>query len=297
MVAGWENVIDCITSLYRDAWNAYHQLNPVMRGFLSPLIAIIKYLPPIVILERLSGGKTTQYNSAGFRQDLFYWIWHSSGLYRFLFTASLLGVLTPYLRVFDLKLLMPLHYVMRGAIFYLIAEFIAYWYHRWQHSNRFLWAFHTTHHTQTHLSFATFNRFHPIDEFLMDIIPYVPLFMLGATVNDWAPLFWMHKSLVYLQHSEVRCRLGPLGNIFVTPHFHAFHHSIDPAHYNHNFGATLSVWDYCFGTAIEEREWPCRYGLPNVEMPTVASTFLVPFRLVHETYFKKRTHVESAGAD
>lgn len=286
-----------LTSLFHDALSCYHRLNPAIRGSLSPIIILLEYLPLIYILERLSGGKTTQYKSQGFRQDLFYWVWHSSGLYRTLFTASVLGVLSPYLKVFELKLLVPLHYIVRVVVFYLIAEFIAYWYHRWQHSNRFLWAFHTTHHTQKHLSFATFNRFHPIDEFLMDIIPYVPLLMLGATVKEWAPLFWMHRVLVYLQHSEVRWRFGLLGRVFVSPHFHAFHHSANPAHYNRNFGATLSVWDYCFGTALDEAERPSRYGLPDVEMTTIASTFLVPFRLAYESCFKKRDHAEPAGVD
>jgi sterol desaturase/sphingolipid hydroxylase (fatty acid hydroxylase superfamily) len=296
MVAGWEHAITCVTSLFHDAHNSYHRLNPAIRGTLSPLKLLLEYLPLIFILERLSGGKTTQYKSAGFRQDLFYWVWHSSGLYRALFTGSLLGVLAPYLKVFDLKLLMSLNTMVRGIVYYLIAEFIGYWYHRWQHSNRFLWAFHTTHHTQEHLSFATFNRFHPIDEFLMDVIPYLPLLMLGAGAQQWVPLFWLHRVLVYLQHSEVRCRFGPLEKIFVSPHFHSLHHSPDPAQYNHNFAPTLSLLDYCFGTAVDGPR-PTRYGLPDVEMTTLASTFLVPFRLVYETYFKRTGRVEPARAD
>jgi hypothetical protein len=57
------------------------------------------------------------------------------------------------------------------------------------------------------------------------------------------------------------------------------------------------VWDYCFRTALDEQERPSRYGLPDVEMTTIASTFLVPFRLIYEVYFKKRIRAESAGAD
>jgi sterol desaturase/sphingolipid hydroxylase (fatty acid hydroxylase superfamily) len=296
MVAGWEHPIAGLVSLFHEAHNSYHRLNPTIRGILLPLRMLAEYLPIIFVLERLSGGKTTQYKSAGFRQDVFYWAWHSSGLYRALFTGSLLGVLGPYLKVFDLKLLLPLNYMVRGVIYYVIAEFVGYWYHRWQHSNRFLWAFHTTHHSQEHMSFASFNRFHPIDEFLADIIPYVPLLMLGVQAHEWVPLFWLHRIIVYLQHSEVRYGFGPLDKIFVSPRFHAIHHSADPAHHNRNFGPTLSLWDHCFGTAYDG-PWPSRYGLADVKMPTLASTLLVPFRLVHETYFKKAGRVESASAN
>ena len=286
-----------VTSLVHDALNSYHRLNPVIRGSLSPLVILLEYLPPIFIR---SGYRAERQRSTGLR-DFVRTYSTGSGIPAVCiapwFTASLLGALTPYLRLFDLKLLLPLHYILRGIVFYLIAEFIAYWYHRWQHSNRLLWAFHTTHHTQRHLSFATLNRFHPIDEFLMDIIPYVPLLMLGATVKDWAPLFWMHRFLVYLQHSEVQCRFGPLGKIFVSPHFHAFHHSTDPAHYNHNFGATLSVRGLiALELPSRSRSWPSCYGLPDVEMTTIASTFLVPFRLVYETYFKKTSSRRTGGS-
>ncbi len=298
MIAGWEHVMASVANLYHGAHEAYHQLNPVLRGALAPLIILLKYAPPIFILERLSGGKTTQYKSAGFRQDIVYLVLHSGGFYRALLTIYVLGILTPYLKVFDLKLLNHIpqeHFFVRAVIYFLTADFMLYWYHRWQHSNRFLWAFHTTHHAQANLSFLTQIRFHPIEEVLQAIFTYVPLLLLGATAQDWAPLAVLYRVVVFLQHSEVRWRFGPLRKILVTPHFHAFHHSTDPAHYNRNFGTTLSVWDYCFGTAVEEQERPSRYGLSDVEMPTVASTFLVPFRLVYETYFKRRDQVESAG--
>lgn len=299
MVAGWEHAMVCV-SLFHHARDAYHQLNPVLRSILAPLIALVKYAPPIFILERLSGGKTTQYKSAGFRQDLVYLVLHSGGTYRALLTIYVLGILTPYVKVFDLKLLDHIpqeHFVVRAVIYFLTADFMLYWYHRWQHSNSFLWAFHTTHHAQRNLSFLTQIRFHPVEELLQALFTYVPLLLLGATARDWAPFVVLYRVVVFLQHTEVRWNCGPLRKILVTPNFHAFHHSTDPAHYNRNFGTTLSVWDYCFGTAVEGQERPSRYGLSDVEMTTIASTFLVPFELVYKTYSKGRAQVESSGDD
>lgn len=278
-----------VLSTYGEWIAAYRSLSPLIRGCLQPLVFGTAWLIPIWVLERLSGGGS-RYLSRGFAQDLAYWFWHSSGLYGFVFTASLLHVLQPHLAIFDLKLLQGLPYIVRGIVFYFIAEFIAYWYHRWQHSNRFLWAFHTTHHTQEHPNFATFNRFHPIDEFLMDIIPFIPILMMGATIKDWFPLFFIHRWLVIAQHSDIRWRFGPLRYLFVTPHFHSFHHSVDDVHHNRNFGATLSLWDHIFGTAVDAPTRPTEYGLKQVKMPTLASTVLTPFRLLYETYGPKKTY-------
>ncbi len=275
-------------STYGEWLGAYHSLSPLIRGCLQPLVFGTAYLIPVWTLERLSGSDSRHYLTRGFGQDLAFWFWHSSGLYSFVFTASLLSLVQPYLAVFDLKLLQGLSYPVRGVIFYLIAEFVAYWYHRWQHGSRFLWAFHTTHHSQSHPNFATFNRFHPIDEFLMDVIPFIPLLMLGASVKDWFPLFWIHRALVIAQHSDIRWRFGPLRYIFVTPHFHSFHHSVDKGHRDHNYGATLSFFDHIFGTAVDEPTRPQEYGLKELKMNTLAASLLVPFRLLYETYGPKK---------
>lgn len=297
MLVGCEDVITGAVSLYHNARNAYHGLNPTLRGAMAPLKNLLLFLPPIFLLERLSGGKTTQYRSAGFRQDLVYVFLYSSGLFKALITIYVLGALTPFLQVFDLKLLdiFQRHYVVRAVVYYVLVDFMSYWLHRLRHASRLLWAFHTTHHSQKDLSVITTNRFHPVEELLSDIIAYVPLLMLGGTQVDFVPLVWLFRITLFLQHSNVQWRFGPLRKVLVTPHFHAFHHSTDPAYHNCNFGATLSVWDYLFGTAVDEQQKPTRYGLLDVEMPTVASTFWVPFRLVYETYFKRRRPIESAG--
>jgi len=288
-----------IMSVLQDALNSYHELNPTLRTALAPVKHLAMFLPPIFLLERLSGGGTAQYRSSGFRQDLVYVALYSSGIFKALTTIYVLGFLAPYLKIFDLKILdvFSRYYLVRCVAFYVAFDFLSYWLHRMRHHFRFLWAFHTTHHSQTHLSPITTNRFHPVEEVLADILSFVPLLILGGSLAELGPLVWVFTIMLYLQHSDVRWRFGPLRKIFVTPHFHSFHHSPDPAHHNCNFGATLSVWDYWFGTAVEEAERPTRYGLDDVEMPTIASTFLVPFRLVYETYFKGKAQVESAKAN
>ena len=51
-----------------------------------------------------------------------------------------------------------------------------------------------------------------------------------------------------LQHTQIPWRFGPLHWVLVTPRFHLYHHSIDPAHHDRNFGIVFSFWDRLFGT-------------------------------------------------
>jgi sterol desaturase/sphingolipid hydroxylase (fatty acid hydroxylase superfamily) len=299
MVGGWEHAVTGIGSLFHGMIDSYHRLNPKLRGALSPMIVLLKYLLPIFILERLSGGSTTQYKSAEFRQDLVYWIIRTSGAYRALLTTFVLLVLAPNLKIFDLHLLDRFvphpHNFARLVVYYVIADFTAYWVHRLQHRSRFLWAFHTTHHSQRNMSFITLNRMHPFEEIFHTILTYTPTVLLGATAQDLVPIVWLLSIVAFLQHSQVRWKFGILEKILVTPHFHAIHHSADPAHRDRNFGVSLSIWDYCFGTSVEDTAWPASYGLDDIEMPTIVSTFLLPFRMVYESYFKRRDRVGSAG--
>ena len=89
-------------------------------------------------------------------------------------------------------------------------------------------------------------------------------------------------------HSRIPWRFGVLHKIVVSPVFHSFHHSVDPAHHNKNFSGLLSVWDHLFGTAvIDDSAGPSRFGLETVRQTTLAGTVLDPFRLLHGFYFAK----------
>jgi sterol desaturase/sphingolipid hydroxylase (fatty acid hydroxylase superfamily) len=50
-------------------------------------------------------------------------------------------------------------------------------------------------------------------------------------------------------HSELPLSLGPLDYIFMSARMHQIHHSAEFRHRDKNFGGTLSVFDWIFGTA------------------------------------------------
>jgi sterol desaturase/sphingolipid hydroxylase (fatty acid hydroxylase superfamily) len=80
-----------------------------------------------------------------------------------------------------------------------------------------------------------------------------------------------------LQHSDLKWRYGWLYPLFVSPIFHAIHHSPERSRHDSNYGKILSVWDYVFGTmSVGER--PARYGVAGTDMPvSFCGTMVAPF--------------------
>jgi sterol desaturase/sphingolipid hydroxylase (fatty acid hydroxylase superfamily) len=250
----------------------------------------------VYLLERVSGGTTAQYRSRGFLQDVAYWFYYRSGLNNLLFMAGLFSFLSAKLTFLPLGFVHSLHPIVRGIIWFVADDFSVYWTHRLQHKWRFIWAFHATHHAQEQLSFATTARFHPVDFFFANTIRFVPLLVLGASPIGWLPLYLSTDFIATALHSRITWRFGLLSRVFVTPRFQSFHHSTDPRYYDKNFGGLLCIWDQMFGTAADAPEQPTEFGLPQVKMPTLTSTLVQPFRLLHRMYTPASSPNQISGA-
>jgi sterol desaturase/sphingolipid hydroxylase (fatty acid hydroxylase superfamily) len=255
-----------------------------LRPFATALIAGTVFYVIIFRLERASGAPTDQNHGRSFLHDTFYWLYYRSGLNAVLFTAALFAFAAPKLRFLELTSVAALPIVLRTAVWLVVTDFTSYWVHRIQHAVPFVWAFHTTHHSQQKLNFATTTRFHPVDHFISDCLKFVPLLVLGASPLNWLPLYFTLDFIASTQHSQIAWRFGWLSKVIVTPRFHSFHHSARPDHYNKNFGALFSFWDYLFGTAVDAPEQPRAYGLIDTKMPTLWSTFVVPFQVLRRFY-------------
>jgi len=112
-----------------------------------------------------------------------------------------------------------------------------------------------------------------------------PMLLLGFSESTWMPVVLLGGFKELVQHSRIPWRFGALYPVLVSPVFHSYHHSKDPAHYDKNFAGLLSVWDYLFGTAvIDDRRGPASFGLQAVVPTTLASTLVAPFRLLRVFY-------------
>jgi Fatty acid hydroxylase superfamily len=76
-------------------------------------------------------------------------------------------------------------------------------------------------------------------------------------VDDFFIVHLFTLTVGHLNHANLYLPIGPLRYAFNNPQMHLWHHAEElPPHRpaGANFGLTLSVWDYLFGTAYVPRE-------------------------------------------
>jgi sterol desaturase/sphingolipid hydroxylase (fatty acid hydroxylase superfamily) len=142
----------------------------------------------------------------------------------------------------------------------LSAGFALYWSHRLSHTNSLLWTFHRLHHSAEEMTFLTSSRTHPMDDLyttiallLISPVNALALYWTGGAPHAWLPtLLLIYRFFGAIQdkfnHSHVPASFGPLNRIFLSGHMHQIHHSAEPRHRDRNFGGTLAVFDWLFGT-------------------------------------------------
>lgn len=164
------------------------------------------------------------------------------------------------------------------AVLILYEDFFFYWYHRVQH--RWLWRWHSVHHSIRSLNAV--NSYHHISEpIFRSLLIMIPASMFVVDANIFIPwvafALWMQTGLL---HSALPINIGPLRVFFGDNRFHRIHHSIEPKHYDRNFGALTTLWDRLFGTAYwpAADEWP-ETGVTDVSEPkTIRDWLATPLR-------------------
>jgi sterol desaturase/sphingolipid hydroxylase (fatty acid hydroxylase superfamily) len=238
----------------------------------------------VYIAEFVDGADQTRYHTKNFRNDLIYGLFYSGGFYNVLIGAAIANALGPRLAFFRIAVLKPLPLPVAALIAYIVTDFLQYWVHRFQHHNRFLWAFHSIHHTQERMTFISTYRNHPIDQIVGGLMMFIPLLMLGVPSYAWLPLYVFQQLFEAVQHAELSWRYGRLYPVLVSPVFHGLHHSRSPEHHNRNFSKVLSVWDFWFGTAVRDAR-PDRTGVEGMVIPeSIWAHQVAPFRFLYRWF-------------
>jgi sterol desaturase/sphingolipid hydroxylase (fatty acid hydroxylase superfamily) len=162
----------------------------------------------------------------------------------------------------------------------LVYDFLAYWHHRAQH--RFFWRIHQLHHSQTELHAAN-GYAHFLESATQFLLIAIPLSLIDFNVPQTPlALIAIRQVLEFYIHSPVGAHFGPLRGVLVDNRFHRIHHSLEPQHFDRNFGIMLSIWDRLFGTAIDPHpdEWPA-VGVAGLPPPkSLVDYLLMPLRPV-----------------
>lgn len=178
------------------------------------------------------------------------------------------GVMGPFVDISPLAL---------GMLFWIVGDFAVFFSHMAHHRIQALWALHAVHHSAAVMTPITAYRQHPL-AILMNasIQTVVQGIILGLLVGALAPGTTIVEiagvnafavlSLLALQnfhHSHIWISFGPiLEHVFISPAMHQIHHSDNPVHYDKNYGVSLAIWDWIFGTLyIPARDETVQFGL------------------------------------
>ena len=133
---------------------------------------------------------------------------------------------------------------------FILKDFIQWNVHRLLHKVPWLWEFHKVHHSVKEMGFAAHLRFHWMEKIIYSVIQYIPLAMLGFGIEEVFAAHIIALTIGHFNHSNLYVNLGPLKYILNNPQMHIWHHAKQlPQKQGVNFGLSLSIWDYLFGTA------------------------------------------------
>lgn len=178
----------------------------------------------------------------------------------------------------------------------IVTDFGAFLYHYLMHKIPLLWLFHQTHHSAEVLTPVTVYRFHPVEDIFLGIVsallsvigPATYSSLSGQTV-DMVTIFGVNAIMflylacaVQLRHSHLWLSYGPLLSwIFISPAQHQIHHSMDPKHWDKNFGGLFAIWDAIFGSLyIPKTQETLQFGVSGVnpqDFSTPAKLYFLPF--------------------
>lgn len=143
----------------------------------------------------------------------------------------------------------------------LLIDFSSYWRHRLEHT-RALWPIHATHHADEAMNWLSVRRKHPLGEALGMVIDSLPVIVLGLPYWAIAVAYLLRGWWAYFVHADVPWTLGPLGKVLISPAAHRLHHIRDEALMGTNFGNTVTLWDWVFGTYMDPAPYVnCETGI------------------------------------
>lgn len=173
---------------------------------------------------------------------------------------------------------------VRLLIMFVIADFIQWNIHRLLHRVPTLWEFHKVHHSVEQMGFAAHLRFHFAETIIYKTLQYIPLAMLGFGLTDFFIVHIITIIIGHINHANLSVTYGRLRYILNNPVMHIWHHArqLPPDYpYGVNFGLSLSIWDYLFGTAYiprDGRDLDIGVDNPKPFPATFWQQLLYPFR-------------------
>ncbi len=159
----------------------------------------------------------------------------------------------------------PEHPVLYWFLLFLLEDLAFYVEHRMDHSTRFLWAVHVTHHSSPEFNLTTGFRSSVLQP-LYRFIYFLPIAFLGFNPADILFMFSITQVYGVLVHTQyIRKMPAWFESVFVSPSHHRVHHASNVRYLDKNLGMVLIIWDKLFGTFTEDAdEYPVKYGITKM---------------------------------
>jgi sterol desaturase/sphingolipid hydroxylase (fatty acid hydroxylase superfamily) len=242
-----------------------------------------------VVLERLWPRRRQALFRRGIASDIAYLIFNSECLGLFIGLVSI-RTIAALDRGLDLLHLRQAFYMgaMGGqpAWFQFLALLVTLDFSQWLihnalHRVPLLWRFHKVHHSVEEMDWIGNWRFHWAEIVFYRSLLYIPAAFLGFS---GVVMFWyavLNTLIGHFAHSNLRFHIGPLKYVLNSPEMHIWHHAHpDSGPIDRNFGITLSIWDWVFGTAhLPAAKDPERLGFAGIESypGNILGQWLAPF--------------------
>lgn len=167
----------------------------------------------------------------------------------------------------------------------LILDLLAqYTIHYLLHNVKWMWRFHSIHHSDTHVDATTGTRHHPVDYIARESFSLLTVVLLGVPLAYYIFYRLLTVACTYFTHSNIQLpdRMDRLLSfVLVTPKAHKFHHHYKMPWTNRNYGNIFVFWDRLFGTFVYEDTDRIRYGVDTMEdarANDIVYQLLTPFR-------------------
>jgi len=147
----------------------------------------------------------------------------------------------------------PAHQVVFALAYAVWWDLWQYWLHRLQHRVPWLWETHRFHHSETALNSSTQGRHHLLHHVLTFLFYLPVLVVTGWYTPHYLAVFVMFRLWGFVNHANIRVRLGVATPLFSGPQWHRIHHSTLAEHQDKNFATFFPFIDMLFGTYYRPR--------------------------------------------
>lgn len=217
----------------------------------------------IIALERIFPYKPQQFFREGFFGDLFWYTLVQSYVLSILIFDVLIQWLDSSSGLGRLQIVTHWPIWVQLVFFVLVHDCYIYWFHRFQHKNKYLWRIHEAHHSVKDIDWLAGSRSHSLEILVNQTIEFAPMVLLGAPIEVIAWKGVIDATTGMFIHCNIDVRTGWLKYIINGPELHRWHHAHDKDAIDHNFSTKFAFWDYMFGTAFfpQRERKPIGYGL------------------------------------